>query len=68
MIIGIDIGISSTKVVAFVAKKLSKTEIWESGFSEKQLQEFISSLSSIDSRVEKIAVTGTSFWQSNRPT
>lgn len=58
MIIGLDIGISSTKVAAFVAKKLNRAEIWESGFSEKQLQEFIGSLSSIDSRVEKIALTG----------
>ena len=58
MIIGLDIGISATKVVAFVAKKLNKAEIWESGFSEKLLQEFISSLSSIDNKVEKIAVTG----------
>lgn len=58
MIIGLDIGISSTKVAAFVARKLNRAEIWESGFSEKQLQEFIGSLSSIDSRVEKIALTG----------
>ena len=58
MIIGLDIGIRSTKVVAFVANKLNKAEIWESGFSEKLLQEFISSLSSIDSKVEKIALTG----------
>jgi len=58
MYIGIDIGISSTKVVAFIAKKLNKTEIWEGGFSEKLLNEFISSLRSIDSRVEKIAITG----------
>lgn len=58
MIIGLDIGISSTKVVALVAKKLNKAEIWEGGFSEKQLQEFIFSLSSIGSKVEKIAVTG----------
>lgn len=58
MIIGLDIGISSTKAVAFVARKLNRAEIWEGGFSEKQLQEFIGSLSSIDSRVEKIALTG----------
>lgn len=58
MIIGLDIGISSTKVAAFVARKLNRAEIWEGGFSEKQLQEFIGSLSSIDSRVEKIALTG----------
>lgn len=58
MIIGLDIGISSTKVAAFVARKLNRAEIWESGFSEKQLQEFIGSLSSIDSHVEKIALTG----------
>ena len=58
MIIGLDIGISSTKVVAFVDKKLNKTDIWENGFSKGLLQDFIISLSSIDSRVEKIAVTG----------
>lgn len=58
MIIGLDIGISSTKVVAFVDNKLNKAEIWETGFSEKQLQDFISSLYHVDKRVEKIAVTG----------
>ena len=58
MIIGLDIGISSTKVAAFVARKLNRAEIWESGFSEKQLQVFIGALSSIDSHVEKIALTG----------
>jgi len=58
MYIGIDIGISSTKVVAFVGKKLNKKEIWEGGFDEKRLNEFISSIRSLDSRVEKIALTG----------
>lgn len=58
MYIGIDIGISSTKVVAFVDQKLQKAEIWEGGFDEKLLSEFIISLRSMDSKVEKIAVTG----------
>ncbi len=58
MIIGLDIGISSTKVVAIVNKKLNKAEVWDGGFSEGKLQEFIVSLSSVDSRIETIAVTG----------
>lgn len=58
MIIGIDMGISSTKVAAFDGEKLNKAEIWESDFSEQQLQEFIDSLSSTGNQVEKIAVTG----------
>lgn len=58
MIIGIDMGISSTKVVAFIAKKLNKAEIWEGGFTESALKDFIASLIPIDNRVEKIAITG----------
>lgn len=51
-------GISSTKVVAFVARKLNISEIWEGGFSLKHLEEFIAMLNASGRRVKKIVLTG----------
>lgn len=58
MIIGLDIGISSTKIVTFTGNEAVEAEIWEDGFSEKRLQEYIGKLSSPDCLIEKIAMTG----------
>lgn len=58
IIIGLDLGISSTKAIALAGNKLCRTEIWEGTFSEKLLKDFIVSQLSGDTRVERIAATG----------
>lgn len=55
MIIGLDLGISSTKVVAFINRRLHSKEIWEGAFLPEQLTAFINNLGQ---QVERIAVTG----------
>lgn len=58
MIVGIDIGISSTKIVALSGKKLLDVGLWDNGFSESRLDEYLSSLLDYCDKVDKIAVTG----------
>lgn len=59
MVIGLDMGISSTKVIAIDCKNnILKHDIWNTGFSDKQLKTFISEVLLYNEDIEHIAITG----------
>lgn len=58
MKIGIDLGVSSTKIVTLVDEKPRDMELWDDPFSEDKLKDFISRVCKSDEMIEQINVTG----------
>ncbi|MDO4497714.1 MAG: hypothetical protein Q4B58_07810 [Bacteroidales bacterium] len=58
MIIGLDLGISATKIVLLDSTKASCLEIWEGGFRPEKLEAYIQNNIPKGAKLECIAVTG----------
>ena len=56
--IGVDIGISATKVVMMNGTTVSGMEVWEEAFNPERLERYISANVTNPANIDCIAVTG----------